>query len=151
MTTPNTPQHTPQTRATDTDTSAVTTTTPSSEVATRTRRHEGRSLTFRPAYDVRETAKGYVVTADMPGVSAETLEISVEDQQVRLHGRVQHQQPEGFDAEFTEYEVGDFEQVFAISSEIDVERIEARMNDGVLTLTLPKHEKASRRINVTAG
>ena len=108
--------------------------------------------TFRPRCDIVETEEGLTILADMPGARAETLDVSIEGRELTIRAEVEDHAPEGMSPMIREYEVGDWERRFQVSAEIDAEAIEARLKDGVLTLTLPRaKETQARRIEVGAG
>lgn len=102
-----------------------------------------------PAVNIYETEEGYLVEADMPGVSREGLEIYLDQNELTLLGR----RPAGVEAgteRYRESSGADFRRVFELHPEIDTQRITARMDQGVLTLTLGKREETKpRRIEVT--
>jgi HSP20 family molecular chaperone IbpA len=104
---------------------------------------------FTPPIDIYETDAGLVLCADLPGVSAETLDLQIQDNKLTLFGRVGALVPAGAQALHSEYEVGDFLRSFILSDEVDHERITARMNQGVLEVVLPKATQTeARRIPV---
>ncbi|PRY92833.1 HSP20 family molecular chaperone IbpA [Hasllibacter halocynthiae] len=108
--------------------------------------------TFRPRCDIVETDEGLVILADMPGAKADTLDVSIERRELTIRAEVEDHAPEGMDLALREYRVGDWERRFRIPVEIDADRIEAKLRDGVLTLTLPRAEEAqARRVEVGAG
>lgn len=104
---------------------------------------------FTPPIDIYETDEGLVLHADLPGASAKTLELQVQDNKLTLFGRVNSFLPADARAMHQEYAVGDFLRSFILSDEVDHEHIKATMNNGVLTVVLPKAAKAKpRRIEV---
>lgn len=105
---------------------------------------------FVPPTDIRETNDSIVVTADMPGVKPDGVDVTLEDNVLTIHGSVAEDHLRQDRADYAEYEVGDYQRSFSVSSEIDQEKIEARMNNGVLTLTLLKTQPSQRRIEVKA-
>ncbi len=107
---------------------------------------------FSPEVDIFETDADIVLLADMPGVKAENLNIDLRDNTLTIKGDVSPF--EGPDEEdiVIEYEVGQFARQFSLSDTIDQARIEAKLEDGVLRLTLPKVAKATpRKITVQAA
>ncbi len=87
--------------------------------------------------------------ADLPGVSAETLELQVQDNKLTLFGRVASVAPKEARLIHQEYEVGDYLRSFILSDEVDHDRITANLNNGVLQIVLPQAEKSEpRRIQV---
>jgi HSP20 family molecular chaperone IbpA len=118
-----------------------------SELAERTR--TGR--TYVPRVDIYETAEGVVLLADMPGVDENSLDITLEKNILTIEGRVSVERPQGYDLAYAEYGVGDYHRTFALSDEVDRNKIEASLKNGVLRLTLPKAEAArTRKIQVRA-
>jgi HSP20 family molecular chaperone IbpA len=87
----------------------------------------------------------------MPGVEKDQLEISLEHDVLSVSGRIDIGKYENLQPVYTEYNVGHFRRTFDVSSSrIDRDRISAEVNDGVLTLRLPKAEAAKmRRIAIT--
>jgi HSP20 family protein len=106
-------------------------------------------LVFTPPIDIFETDEGLVLLADLPGVTAETLELQVQDNKLTLFGRVDAQAPESARLMHREYQVGHFLRSFILSDEVDHERISAKLNHGVLEVMLPRIKRGEpRRIQV---
>jgi HSP20 family molecular chaperone IbpA len=102
---------------------------------------------FLPAADIYETQDAYVVAADMPGVASDRVDITLENDVLTIRGTCR--EPEsGGQPVYTEYDTGDYERAFALSSRIDREKISAAMQHGVLTVTLPKVQPTRKRIEV---
>lgn len=120
----------------------------SRDVATQDRR--GRTL--RPPVDIYEEDDAIHVLADMPGVSKEALTIEVDGTVLTIYGDIQIEMPEGISATYAEVRGSQYYRRFMLGQEIETEGITAEMNNGVLSLVLPK--KAShrrRRIEVKAA
>jgi HSP20 family protein len=101
-----------------------------------------------PEVNIFETKDGYVVGAEMPGVNKDGLEITLEGNEITIVG---HRQigPLAGSALFRESHNQDYKRVFELDPAIDTGKIAARMEQGVLLLTLPKSEKVKpRRITV---
>lgn len=113
------------------------------------RTREGRE--FVPLADIYETNETVVVLADMPGVPAEGVEISLERDILTIRGKVEAGMAENVSLSYREYQDGDFVRTFAVSSEVDRDGIEASMKNGVLTLTLPKTGPTTKKIDVISG
>jgi HSP20 family molecular chaperone IbpA len=108
--------------------------------------------THAPSVDVIEKDNDYILVADMPGVDENSVDVTLEKDLLTIHGRVQHEIPEDYKPILSEYEVCDYKRSFTISEEIDRDRIQATVKDGVLRLILPKAEGArARKIPVVAG
>jgi HSP20 family molecular chaperone IbpA len=107
---------------------------------------------FVPNADILETDDAILLRLDMPGVQESDIDITLEKNVLTLRGEVRAEPPEGYSLSYREYETGDYERSFSVSDAIDQEKIEAAMENGVLTLTLPKAAPAkTRRISVTSG
>src|SRR5258708_20355948 len=105
----------------------------------------GRSQEFvSPEVNIFETADGYVLEAEMPGVAKEGLEITLEGNEVTIVGHRQPEAPIG-NALFRESHNADFRPVFELDPAINTAKVQARMDQGVLTLTLPKSERVKPR------
>jgi HSP20 family molecular chaperone IbpA len=92
------------------------------------------------------------VLADMPGVSPEGVDISLERRVLTIRGRSAANEHGGYRRVYNEYADGDYERVFTLSENIDRDRIEATLKDGVLRLVLPKAEAAkARKIELKAS
>ncbi|MGC9469320.1 MAG: Hsp20/alpha crystallin family protein [Anaerolineae bacterium] len=106
---------------------------------------------FVPRADIYETDEAIVVVADMPGVDADTVEITLEEGVLTINGYVEEAPPEGYTLAYAEYRTGDYVRSFRLSNQIDQQNIDARINDGVLRLQLPKVKPTSRKISVSAA
>ena len=105
-----------------------------------------------PRVDVFEDESGITLLADLPGVPREGLELKVEGDTLLVEGTVRPQTPDGLEAIYAEVRVPRFRRSFTLSRELDTQRIDANLKDGVLTLRIPKAEHAQpRRIAVQAG
>ena len=101
-----------------------------------------------PEVDIFETKEGYLLEAEMPGVSKEGLEVTLEGAQITLVGHRRHEEFPG-QTLFRESRPADFRRVFELDPAIDTAKIVARMEQGVLKMTLPKSEEVKpRRITV---
>ena len=86
----------------------------------------------------------------MPGVSKESVEVGVENDVLTIDGQIDFSKYEGLQPLYIEYNIGNYSRSFQISSKIDQDGIKAELKDGVMTLVLPKAEKAKpRRISVS--
>jgi HSP20 family protein len=104
---------------------------------------------FQPVADIFETDLALTVTMEMPGVDRSNVDVSVENDILTVEGRVNFSKYEGLQPLYTEYNVGHYVRSFQLSSKIEQEGISAQLSDGVMTLVLPKAEKAkARRISV---
>ena len=107
---------------------------------------------FQPAVDILENPNEIVVLADMPGVPPDGVEVDVEGDELRIEGRVRPEDYEGLKPLHVEYNVGGFYRRFTLGEQIDRDRIEAQLKDGVLVLKLPKAEHTRpRKVAVRAA
>jgi len=99
-----------------------------------------------PRGDVVENADAIVVTAELPGVKAEEVELTVEGDTLTLHGekKEEHEQKEK-DYHRVERRYGSFSRSIHLPSSVDPDNIAARSKDGVLTIEIPKREDAKPR------
>jgi HSP20 family protein len=104
---------------------------------------------WAPAVDLCETADAFIVTAELPGLGRDQINIQVNEGRLTLQGRRDARVPcEQYHQ--VERGHGEFARTFSLPSGVDVEGISADLRDGVLTVTLPKSpEKAARRVDVS--
>jgi len=109
-------------------------------------------LVFTPAVDIFETEKEITLLADMPGVKADDLVIDLRDNTLTLSADIASVDNTEEAEILVEYETGRYYRQFTLGELINQENIDARLNDGVLRLSLPKVEKATpKKIAVKAG
>ena len=102
-----------------------------------------------PPVDIYETTNGLVVTADLPGVAKEALDVRVENNLLTIRGKAAHAAPGG--PVYREYGLVHFFRQFELNEKVDQSKISAELKHGVLTLNLPKAEEAKpRKIEVKA-
>ena len=101
--------------------------------------------TVKPLYEIKETTDAFGATVYLPGVAKDGLEITAEEGQIRVIGRRSWKQPEGWTALHRESVDAPFELVLAHDNAIDTEKIAAELHDGVLRVSLPKHEAIKPR------
>ena len=104
---------------------------------------------FVPTTDIFETEDALTVVMEVPGVNNEAVDISVENQVLKIEAKIDPSKYDGMEPLYTEYNVGHFARSFTLSNKIDQEQISAKLEDGVLTLTLRKAKEAvPRKISV---
>ena len=107
---------------------------------------------FQPDVDIFESDEGLRLWADMPGVDEKDVEVTLKDGILTVEGMVSTDMYRNLVPVYTEYNVGNYHRQFVVNQEIDAGRIEARIRNGVLEVSLPKAEAARpRRIEVKAG
>jgi len=99
---------------------------------------ERETVTLAPPIDIYETETAFLLLADMPGVAPDGLEVMVERNTLRIRGRAEEITGE---PEYQEFELGEYRSTFAITDDLDTERISAALRDGVLRVEIPKSER----------
>jgi HSP20 family protein len=100
---------------------------------------------FVPSTDIHETEDALIVVMEVPGVEKKDLAVDLENDVLRIDARIDPGKYEGLQPLYTEYNVGHFARAFTLSHHLDQQQIEATLNDGVLTVTLKKAQKARPR------
>jgi len=109
-------------------------------------------LVFTPEVDIFETDQAITLLADIPGVKPEKLNIDLRDNILTITGDVDRLQAADEELLVMEYETGRYYRQFTLSEVIDQTKIDAKLNLGVLRLSLPKVAKAApRKIAITAS
>lgn len=104
-----------------------------------------------PAVNVWEDEASYHAEVELPGLKLEDLEILVVGPQLTIKGERRAELPEGATAHRSERVQGAFSRVVRLPTEVDADKVEANLTDGVLSITLPKAEAARpRKIKVVA-
>ena len=100
---------------------------------------------YVPVTDIFETDAALMLALEMPGVDREKLDVELENGVLTIAGEINFAKYDGLYPVYTEYNIGNYARSFELSSDIDQDRITAEFKDGVVTLTLPKAEKAKPR------
>jgi HSP20 family molecular chaperone IbpA len=98
-----------------------------------TAQREGRTLS--PPVDIYETEAAFMLLADMPGVTAEGLEVLAERDTLVIRGRVERPSRP---PDLLEFDMADYRRTFTLSEDLDVDGIKAHLRDGVLRVEIPK-------------
>ena len=105
---------------------------------------------YVPNTDLYETQDALTLVMEMPGVEKKDITVGLENDRLRVEGQIDFSKYGGLEPVYTEYNVGHYARAFTLSSKIDQENISAQVEDGVLTLTLPKvKEVQPRRITIS--
>lgn len=113
--------------------------------------HTKPGVVFTPSVDIFETDRDLTLLVDLPGVTAENLNIDLRENTLTLTGDTEPFEKGNEEDILIEYEIGKYHRQFSLSSVIDQSKIDAKLTDGVLRLTLPKVEEATpRKIEVRA-
>ena len=109
-------------------------------------------LVFTPSVDIFETDHEITLLADLPGVTTKSLTIDLRENTLTLTGEVEPFEEANEEDIMIEYEIGKYYRQFTLSSLIDQSKIDAKLADGVLRLSLPKIQAATpRKIEVKAA
>jgi HSP20 family protein len=100
---------------------------------------------YVPCTDIFENDQALVVVMEVQGVDRSDTSINVENNVLSVDGRISHSTYDALSPVYTEYNIGHYSRSFTLSNEIDQEGITARVDDGVLTLVLPKTKDAPPR------
>lgn len=103
------------------------------------------ATTIQPVYDVQETAEAYRVAVRLPGVAKDALELTAENDEIRIVGRRTWTQPAGWTTLHRETPDATYELVLTHDNAVDTDKIGAELRDGVLLVTLPKSEALKPR------
>jgi HSP20 family protein len=112
-------------------------------------KRETEAPALLPPVDIVEDENGITVKADLPGVSRENLAIRVDGETLTVEGAVALGESQKMEAVYAEIRVARYRRSFVLGRDLDTERIDASMRNGVLALRVPKREQAKpRRIPV---
>jgi HSP20 family protein len=105
---------------------------------------------YVPVTDIFETEEALTLKLEMPGVAKDRVDVRVENDVLTIEGRMEFGPYESLRPLYTEYNVGNYARTFQLSSKIEQDGIGATLKDGVMTLVLPKVERAKpRKIHVS--
>jgi HSP20 family protein len=107
----------------------------------------GQPLGWMPAMEIEDGKKALVVKAELPGMDAANVDVSIDDGVLTISGEKQEEKKEGDEAKYFLFErnYGAFRRSFALTDEVDTDKVVARFDNGVLTITLPKSEKVKAK------
>jgi HSP20 family protein len=109
------------------------------------------AVAWTPPVDIEETDDAWIVEAELPGVSGDDINVEVHDNEVAITGEIKERERKGILRRRTR-RVGEFEFRVQLPGPIDADSLDARLDGGVLTLTVPKPQNARpRRIAVQDG
>ncbi len=101
----------------------------------------GEDKEWMPAFDISENDKGYVVTAELPGIDIKDVDMTVSEGILTVKGEKKHEKEENTEGYHrVERRYGSFERSFRIPGKIETDKIDASYKDGVLKVLLPKAE-----------
>src|ERR1043166_864407 len=116
---------------------------------------ERRERAWYPDFEVRETDDEYVVRADVPGLTSDDLDVTASGNRLQISGKREHreEQAEG-EYRTRQRAYGSFSRTFEVPDEVDADRIECKLEHGVLEIGLPKRPDAKsrkRKIAIKSG
>lgn len=117
------------------------------QVATQDRAEDSRA--FAPRYQMKKLDDGWALEVELPGVDRDAIELSVENRVLNLKARRVPFDKGGAQALFTEFEDRSFERSFHLAEDVDLDRVEARLEKGILTLHL--HKTGPQRKSITVS
>lgn len=110
---------------------------------------DARRMVLLPPTDIVENAEGIRLIADLPGVGKENLGVRVDGNTLTFEGEAKFEMPSGLESQYAEIRSAYYQRSFTLSRELDTNKIEAKLKDGVLNLLIPKREESKpRRIDV---
>jgi len=116
------------------------------------RRQDAPAIATVPPVDVFEDAEGITLQLDMPGVTKDRLKLETSRQALVVEGDAFMDMPQGMQALYADMRSTHYRRSFALSDELEIDKTEASVKDGVLTVRIPKRaEMRPRRIDVQAG
>lgn len=112
----------------------------------------GRELPMLPPVDIFEDAYRLTVQAEMPGVSKDSLNVQVDRNSLLIEGEIALDMPAGMSALYADVQTRKYRRSFTLSGELETEKISAVLEDGLLTVRIPKRaEFQPRKIKVNVG
>jgi len=99
-----------------------------------------------PAADIFESADAFVIKLDMPGVEKESMSVMVDSARIVLRGSVKPVQKEQSQILYSEIGKKKYQREFNLGSGLNLDQVDAQIQNGVLTITLPKAEEAKARV-----
>ncbi|HTT04629.1 MAG TPA: Hsp20/alpha crystallin family protein [Steroidobacteraceae bacterium] len=122
------------------------------ENATETSARAARDLPMLPPVDIFEDAYRLTVQAEMPGVSKDSLNVQVDRNNLLIEGEIGLDMPAGMSALYADVQTRKYRRSFTLSGELETEKISATLEDGLLTVRIPKRsEFQPRKIKVNVG
>jgi len=110
------------------------------------------ALAIVPPADVFEDAEAITLQLDMPGVAKDRLNLQADKDTLVIEGSAQIDMPKGMEALYADVRSTFYRRSFVLSDELETDKTEASLKDGVLTVRIPKRaELRPRRIEVRAG
>lgn len=106
---------------------------------------------FTPACEVRDIEQYFTISLDIPGIKKEEIDLEVKENELHISGERKFAKNEKDNVVRSERRYGKFSRVFTLPQNVKADAIEARFEDGVLEIVLPKEEKAQTRKITISG
>ena len=116
-----------------------------------TQRVINEDTVFTPRADIWETDKGYYIQLMIPGVEKDSIDIEFVDNILTVRGERKIPSEEGIKFHLVETPYGKFERAFRIPENVDESKIEAKYENGILSIFIPKKEKEVKKISIKVG
>lgn len=102
---------------------------------------------FNPEFEVSETDKTIEVSAELPGMEEDNVDISIENNVLKITGEKRSEEKkDDKNYHFTERSYGAFKRCFSLPEGLALDKVEAKFKDGVLTMHLPKNEEYQQKV-----
>ena len=108
----------------------------------RTDEYCNEECVLTPAVDIYETKEEYRLKLEMPGVSKDDLSVTMDNNELVIEGKVHESVPENSKLKYAEYSLYNYHRKFRVGNDIDRNKIDATLENGILTLVLHKSEEA---------
>jgi len=95
---------------------------------------------LRPAVDVHENDDVIILYAELPGVSQDNLNVTIDNGNLQLEAKASIDTPSEMDVVYAEFQTPNYRRSFTLSNELDIDHIDAKLSHGILQLTIPKKE-----------
>jgi HSP20 family molecular chaperone IbpA len=104
-----------------------------------------------PLADIYETQNEYILKLEVPGAVKEHIDVTVDNDELEIRASVPEEKLEGASERYSEYRLYDYYRTFRVGSDINRGKINATLENGILTIVLEKHEEVKpRKIEITA-
>lgn len=94
-----------------------------------------------PPVDIYETENEYVIKAEMPGVAKDHIDVTLNNRELEITGRINGAMSDEKNLKYSEFRLYDFHRKFKVGEDIDSSKLAAKLDNGILTLNLPKSER----------
>ncbi len=101
--------------------------------------------TLRPSVDIHENNNCIILYAELPGVSQDDLEITIDNDKLLLEAKASIETPAEMKPVYAEFQSANFKRSFTLSDELDTDQVKAKLTHGILELTIPKKELSKPR------